>query len=181
MLSWLIRNRLAAFERRYGYDISYAREILDVDRDAFLRFAKISALGAYRRGVPKDVYWATKLVGVVGEDCGPCTQLSVAMALEDGATPRVLSSVLGRQDASLPEDVLLGVRFARAALAHDPEADPLREEIVRRWGPRALVSLAFGIAAARLYPTIKYALGHGKACQRVTVAGEPVAVVRGAA
>ncbi len=44
-----------------------------------------------------------------------------------------------------------------------------------------MIALAFGIAAARMFPTIKYALGHGTACRRVTVAGEPVAVVRGAA
>jgi hypothetical protein len=37
------------------------------------------------------------------------------------------------------------------------------------------VSLAFAITAARVYPTSKYALGHGKACQRVVVAGETIA------
>jgi hypothetical protein len=54
-------------------------------------------------------------------------------------------------------------------------ADELRDEIVQRWGKRALVSLAFAITASRLYPTLKYALGHGRACQRIVVAGEPVA------
>src|SRR5262245_10068670 len=129
MLSWLIRNRLAAFERKYNYDISYARDILAADRKAFMAFAKLSSLGKYRRDVPKDVRWAAALVGTVAEDCGPCTQLLVAMALEDGATARVLSSVLAGQLASLPDDVHLGVQFARATLAHAPEADPLREEI----------------------------------------------------
>ncbi len=181
MLNWLIRNRLAAFERRYDYDLSYARDILAVDRRAFMKLAKLSALGTYRRDVPKDVYWAARLVGSVTEDCGPCTQLNVSMALEDGATPRTLSSMLAGQDASLPEDVHLGVKFARAAIAHDPEADPLREEIVARWGPRALLSLSFAITAARAFPTLKYALGHGKACRRVTVGGERVAVARSAA
>jgi len=28
--------------------------------------------------------------------------------------------------------------------------------------------------AARIYPTVKYALGHGKACMRVVVGGTPV-------
>jgi len=39
-----------------------------------------------------------------------------------------------------------------------------------------LISLAFGLAAARVFPTLKYALGHGVACQRVVVAGTPVAI-----
>jgi hypothetical protein len=78
----------------------------------------------------------------------------------------------------LPEDALLGVKFARAALAHAPEADVHRDVIRGRYGPRAIVSLAFAICAARFFPTLKYALGHGKACQRVTVAGEPIVVAR---
>jgi hypothetical protein len=45
---------------------------------------------------------------------------------------------------------------------------------VKRWGRRAVVSLAFAITAARVYPTVKYALGHGKACTRVVVGGAPV-------
>ena len=36
------------------------------------------------------------------------------------------------------------------------------------------MSLAFAITAARIYPTVKYALGHGKACMRVVVGGKPV-------
>ena len=45
---------------------------------------------------------------------------------------------------------------------------------MKRRGRRALVSLAFAMTAARLYPTVKYALGHGKACTRVVVGGTPV-------
>ena len=55
---------------------------------------------------------------------------------------------------------------ARNSLAHNAVADNYREEIVRCWGRRALVSLAFVITAANL-PNIEYALGHGKACMRV--------------
>lgn len=63
------------------------------------------------------------------------------------------------------------------------------DKIERRWGydasymrlilaasPRTF--LRFGLLtqiidrkAARMYPTLKYALGHGKACSKVTVAG----------
>jgi hypothetical protein len=43
------------------------------------------------------------------------------------------------------------------------------------------VSLAFAITASRMYPTVKYALGHGQACRRITVDGKPVAALRQAA
>ena len=174
MLSWLIRNRLAAFQRKYDYSVDYARAILDADRAAFFRFARLSGLSSYRRDVPPDVYYAVKLTSTVLEDCGPCTQLMVAMALGDGVAPRTIASVLEGDEARFDDNVRLGVRFARAVAAHDPAADDLRDDIVQRWGPRGLVSLAFAITAARLFPTIKYALGHGKACQRVIVAGETI-------
>jgi hypothetical protein len=175
MLKWLIRNRLAAFQRKFDYNLDYAREILDADTGAFLRFARLDGLTRYRRDVPADVYYAVKLTTTVREDCGPCTQLVVAMALHDGVSPRTIATVLEGTEALLPEPVLLGVRFAAAVAAHDVAADELRDQIVARWGPRALVSLAFAITAARVYPTIKYALGYGKACQRVVVAGESIA------
>ena len=178
MLKWLIRRRLAAFQRKYDYNVDYARDILAADTTALLRFGRLDGLSRYCRDIPFDVYYAAKLIGTLTEDCGPCTQLMVAMALRDGVAPKTIAGVLeGNEagtDTALDDGVRLGVQFARATLAHDPAADPLRDEIVRRWGPRALVSLAFGIAAARLYPTIKYALGHGKACQRVVVAGESI-------
>jgi hypothetical protein len=78
----------------------------------------------------------------------------------------------------MPDDVVLAWRFARASLAHDPAADELSAEIVERWGEEALVSLAFAMLSARMYPTVKYATGHGEACTRVIVAGAPVSFDR---
>jgi hypothetical protein len=75
---------------------------------------------------------------------------------------------------AMPPDVALVWNFTRATLAHDAAADAYREAIAKRWGRRALVSLAFAITAARIYPTVKYALGHGHACMRVVVGGTPV-------
>jgi hypothetical protein len=47
----------------------------------------------------------------------------------------------------------------------------LRDEVVRRWGQKGLVALTLALTTARMYPTVKYALGHGKSCSRVMVAG----------
>lgn len=143
MLTWLLENRLAAFEKKYDYDAGYMRELLAVDRRAFFAFARAARLSRYRKDVPADVGYAAGLTGTIAEDCGPCTQLGVTMALADGVAPATLAAVVRGDLAALPEPVALGVRFARAVLAHAPEADALREDIVRRWGPRALVSLAF--------------------------------------
>jgi hypothetical protein len=181
MLKWLIRNRLAAFEKMYDYDISYARDILAADVGAFLAFARLQKLGNYRKGLPADVRCAVNLVGTMTEDCGPCTQLVVTMGLKEKLDPKMLSAVIRGDDAALSDDVRLGVKFARATLAHDPAADELRDAIVAKWGQRGLITLAYALTLSRVFPTIKYALGHGKACQRVVVAGAPVAVARSVA
>jgi hypothetical protein len=176
MLKWIIRNRLAAFEKKLDYDMSYAREILEIDTRAFFAFIKVQKIGEYRHG-PKELYWAAKLTGTLSEDCGPCTQLLVSMAIADGLDAKLLAPIIANDEAAMTETVKLGVRFARAAIAHDIAADELRDEIVKRWGKKALVSVAFAMTCARIYPTLKYALGHGKTCQRVMIDGKPVAVV----
>jgi len=137
-------------------------------------FSRVTALGQFRRDIPIDVWCTAGIAAVRHEDCGPCTQLGVTMAERAGVSPAVLSAVLADNPNAMPPDVALVWKFTRATLAHDAVADEYRDAIVKRWGRRALVSLAFAITAARIYPTVKYALGHGKACTRVVVGGAPV-------
>jgi hypothetical protein len=73
------------------------------------------------------------------------------------------------------------VRSLLAADARSQATEPLREQVLQRFGQRGLVSLAFALTAARIFPTVKYALGHGSSCQRVRVQGELVSLVRSAA
>ncbi|HQT52633.1 MAG TPA: hypothetical protein PKX06_04020, partial [Phenylobacterium sp.] len=76
------------------------------------------------------------------------------------------------------ETTALAWRFAKASLTRDMEAaDPLRGDILRRWGETGLVAIGLALTTARMYPTLKYALGHGRACSRVTVAGEATPVM----
>jgi hypothetical protein len=176
MLKQFIHNRLSAYQRDLGYDVSYMRDLLDADLGAFTRFAKITGISQYCKDLPIEASFAAKLVGTMVEDCGPCTQLMVTMAERAGVAADGLRAVLQSDDAAMNPDLLLSVRFSRAVLARDPQADTLRDQVVARWGKRGLISLAFGLVAARVFPTLKYALGHGRACSRVVVAGTPVHV-----
>ena len=176
MIRWFFNRQLSAFENRWGYDASYAREVLEVDPMALVAFMMVSGVMGNRKGVPQAARFAVGLVGVIAEDCGPCSQLGVDMAIAAGVDPKVMRAVAQRDYAAMPEDVVLAVRFAEASLAHSPQADEPREEIVRRWGKRGLVSLAMALTAARMYPTVKYALGHGRACMRLNFAGETATV-----
>jgi len=180
-MRWLLRRTIESFERKWGYDASYLKEIVSVSPLAALRFSLATSLGSYRRDVPDAALFAAGITAVRAEDCGPCTQLAVAMAEQQGVRPETLRALLRDDEAAMPEDVALAWRFTRATLAHDAVADSYRAEIVRRWGPRAVVTLAFAITTARMYPTVKYAMGHGKTCSRVVVNGAPLMIDRASA
>ena len=157
MIRWLLRRKIAAFERAWNYDSTYMREVLDADPRALMVFAKVMGLTQYHKDVPLGAYYAVKIVGTMAEDCGPCTQLAIDMAERAGVDAAALRALVGRDRSTLPEDMGLAAGFAEANLRHAPEADALR---------------GFALTAARIFPTLKYALGHGRACQRVTVGGE---------
>ncbi|HEY1448012.1 MAG TPA: hypothetical protein VGF33_05710 [Caulobacteraceae bacterium] len=177
MIRWFLDRQLRAFQRQWGYDAAYMSDMLAADPSAVLRFGMAtSAIGRYRKGVPPAPWFAAGLVSVMAEDCGPCSQLAVDMALDAGVGPAVLRAVVERDFVAMPAEVALAVRYADACLAHAPQADEIRDDIVRLWGKRGLISLAFAITAARIYPTVKYALGHGRACVRLNIAGETRAV-----
>lgn len=178
MLSGLLKNRLRAFGRAWNYDTQYMVDI--VDRAGPGAVLPLNALGKlkYRKDVPLDVYFAANITAGIAADCGPCAQLVVTMAERAGVDRAVLRAIAAGDRDALPEEVRLGVDLARATVARDPAVAAIGDEIVRRWGYRALVSLAYGIVAAQAYPAFKYAIGHGLACSRVRVGGETVATAR---
>ncbi len=178
MIRWFLQRWIHKFERTWHYDASYLRDVLDADPRALMAFSKVTGLGKYRKDVPPAAYCAAGIVGTMAEDCGPCTQLVIDMAQREGVDPAILRAVVAHDVNAMPFEVALAFRFAEASLHHAPEADDLREEVVRRWGKRALISLSFAMVASRIYPTLKYALGHGRACTRVTVGGESRPVLR---
>ena len=175
MLKAILHAVTGRFERRYDYDASYMRELIDIDPAAFFAFSKVQGLSSYRKAPPEALV-AAGLVGTMAEDCGPCTQIVVRMAEEGGMPSAMLKAILVGDEAGMGPNAALAWRFARASLARDMEAaDPLRDEIVRRWGRKALASLSLALATSRVYPTVKYAMGHGKTCSRIDVRGEAIA------
>lgn len=179
MVKWLLQKAIGKFERDWKYDGSYMRELIDASPRAAWLFSRAAALGRFRRGVPIEPWYAAGITAVRLEDCGPCTQLGIAMAERAGVNPGVLRAVLTDDADAMPPDVRLAWKFTRATLARDPTADEYRESVVKQWGRVGLVSLAFAITASRIYPTVKYAMGHGKACTRINVAGTPVLLDHG--
>lgn len=178
MFGWFLQRWVGKFERTWNYDATYLHDLIAADPRAMMAFAKVQGLTRYRKDVSAAVHCAAGLIAVMEEDCGPCTQLCIDMAQREGIDPAILRAIVARDYAAMPYEVALAARFAEATLRHAPQADDLREEVTRQFGRRGLVSLAFAMVSARLFPTLKYALGHGKACMRVTVGDQSQAVPR---
>lgn len=172
MLKAILKRQIDAFERDFNYDAGYMRDLLDASPWKFLRFSFVPALGR-GKAAPLEAMAAAGIVGTLAEDCGPCTQISVDIATRSGVKPQVLRAILAGDLGTMGETAALSYRFAKAVLARDlEEADPLRDQILTRWGKAGLVDISLALTTARMYPTLKYGLGHGKACSRVVVAGE---------
>jgi len=184
VLKAFLRRSLGHFEKQWNYDAGYMNDLVDASPWTFLRFGLVASLG-HTKGPPAEAMTAARIAGTLSEDCGPCTQISVDMATAQGVKPEVIRAILVGDRFAMGETAALGYGFARAVLDRDLEgADAAREEITRRWGKRAVVALSLALTTARMYPNLKYGLGHGRSCTRVIVAGaatpfsfaEPVAV-----
>ncbi|TAJ70997.1 MAG: hypothetical protein EPO51_15930 [Phenylobacterium sp.] len=181
MLKILLSRWLDKFEKTFDYDASYMRHVLRASPASLLKFS-LGSQAADRKAAPMEALFAAGLVGTLSEDCGPCVQVGVDIATANGMDPAIIRAVIAGDLDAMGETASLAYRFAQASLARDMEAcDPLRDEIVRRWGDKGLVAIGLMLTQARMYPTLKYALGYGKACSRVKVGGETVAPLRLAA
>lgn len=153
------------FGRRYDYDASYMKDLVDLDSAGAMKLALASPFLLHRFGAPKDVYFAAKLRSVMRADCGPCLQLVTKMAQEAGAGSATLLTALGKGTGS-PE-VALAVRFADAVIDDAPDLPEVMEEVRARFGKGVQAGLAAAVVAGHFYPLLKRGLGHAQSCAPV--------------
>jgi len=180
MIRSILHRVIRSFERRYDYDATYMREIADASVGAFMKLALSQPMNTHHEGVSLDALYAARITSVRFEDCGPCAQLVVNMALEAGVAPAQVRAIVARDEARMSADGLIGMRLADAVLAHE-STDTARSAALARFGEKGLISLAYTIACTRIYPTMKRALGHAHTCERLRVGGESVIAARAAA
>jgi hypothetical protein len=174
MRKLLHRSILKQLGRRYGYDPSYLEFVLECAPRTYYRFFRLFALASWREGIPRNAFYAAKLVGALQEDCGPCTQLVTDMALAAGMPAAQIEAVLERNQRCMNEDTALAVRFATAVVNHSVELRDAREEARRKWGDKGVVGLSFATQIGRIFPMLKQPLGFAQQCQRVKVGSRDI-------
>lgn len=180
MLKRLFHAQIKKFEREFGYDGGYMHELADLDAMAFWKFSRVATAGEHRGGLPAEATYAAKLAAALHEDCGPCAQLVIDLALKAGVAASTLEALAAGDLAAAPSDAALGFRFAQSVLTSAGDLDDRRAEVERRFGAKGPALLGLALTIGRIFPVLKRAMGHAHACTRLEIAGKP-AVVRRAA
>jgi hypothetical protein len=162
------RKQIDEFEQHYQYDSGNMRELLDTSPSGYQKFDNTMPLVSHRELLSADVYWVAKLAAMRTEDCGACLQLNVRMALEAGVDRDVVTSVTSNAENLAPElrDVF---DFATYVTNNNLGEQSLIERIGLRFDKGQLLELGICVATAKLFPTIKRALGYTKACSLIEI------------
>lgn len=165
----MFNKMLLALKKRYDYDVQYQQLILNTDLPAFLKFMGFQTMSAHSGNLPVGPLFAARIRAIIFEDCGPCAQLIVNMALEAKLPMDIVRAIIQKDLSNLPADIALVLQFTEYVLAHDPAADDLREQVVALWGVKGLVAIGFAISSSRVYPALKYTLGYGRVCNQIQI------------
>jgi alkylhydroperoxidase family enzyme len=181
MRSLIARRVLRAMSKRYGYGTSYLEMMLEQSPKAFFKFAHLMKAASHREVVAVDASFAAKITGALAEDCGPCTQLCVDMALEAGMAKDQIEAVLRRDPRAMNSDTGLGFRFADAVVRRSADDEDHRDTVRARWGDKGVIDLTFALQMSRMFPMVKAGLGYARECRHVSVDGHTVDVIKRAA
>ena len=170
MIRRLILNRLDSEERNLGASLDYLREIVRSSLPAFFKFGLFMPLAQHRRKLPASAYHVARIVATRDEDCGTCVQIEVNLARKDGVTAEIIRAVLDNRPENMPDELADVYNFATAVVTKSGAEGNLRERLRERYGEEGLVELALAIAAARVFPVTKRALGYATSCSSVEIA-----------
>ena len=180
MSRWLLTKLLEWSKSQIGdVEMDYAYHLRDVAPGRLWRFSMIKVVEGGRKFTPPGVYHAAGMAAAMVEDCGPCVQIHVNLALKDGVDAEVLRALAARRLDKVPADVALGFSFGDA-VAHGVMADEWRDQIRTKWGEQAVIELAFTIATARFYPAVKRGMGYAHTCERVVIDNRATATAKAA-
>lgn len=179
MNRWLLGKLLVWGEKNLGVGMDYAWHLRDVAPSRLWRFAMIKTVEGPRQITSPSVYHAAGLAAAMAEDCGPCVQIHVNLALKDRVAPDILRNLVAGNLDRVPQDIATAFRYGDA-VAKGVMADDLREEIRKAWGERGLIELAFTVAAARFYPAVKRGMGFAHSCERVVIEEHETRAVKAA-
>lgn len=161
-------QQLTNFENHYQYDAQYLKDMLTLAPSSYEKFAGFQPMAHHRDLLPLDAFWIAKIAGMQTEDCGGCLELNVKMAKEQGVASDLLKAALkGGQD--LPADLNLVYRYARQVAAQGSVDEAILSDMENTYSQGQRLEFGLAIAAAKVFPTIKRAVGMKEACALISI------------
>ncbi len=156
------------FEAETNYDASYMKEMLEHAPEALAVFNAFIPMAGHRKHAPLVPYYVAKLTAYHYCDCGPCFQLAISYAKQEGIDPEILSYIAFGKGELSSKNRLVN-EFTLAVLRNDLNCEDLRRDLEFDLGKAAVIEIALAIAAPQIFPVMKRAMGHYKSCQRVSL------------
>ena len=164
MYRWFVSRQLDSAEKQIGVSLDYLREMFRVAPSVFFKFLKLKSLAQHRRVLPSSVLHVARMVASRHHDCGPCYQMAVNFALQDGMSVELVDAVVHERVESLPKELLEAYRFTESIVMNDGQDARWRESIEQRFGDEGVVEISLAIAIAGVFPTMKRGMGHARSC-----------------
>lgn len=161
-------SEIEAFENETGYDASYMKDMLEHAPEALAVFKGFIPMASYRKHAPLLHYYVAKLSAYRQCDCGPCFQLALDYARQEGV-PFAVREAIAFGKGELDPGLELVRKFTLAALRNEPDCEELRQSLEFELGKAAVAEIALAIAAPQIFPVVKRATGHYKSCSMVTL------------
>ena len=163
-----IHAQISAFSEAYRYDASYLAHLLDAAPGAFQAFAPAQSVSKHRDYLPLDAHFVGRIASARGQDCGPCAQLNLRMAVEAGVRRNVLETLIESPDKLPPP--LWDVYEHAFAVTSGAEIDHDRlTRLGEIYGEAGVAELAVCIVGSSIFPTLKRALGREGSCELLQV------------
>jgi len=161
-------KEIDGFEAHYQYDGTYMREMLEHTPEAYALFVHVLPLAKYRQRLEPGEYWVAKLAAMQVEDCADCLQLNVRMAQEAGISRHIVEATL-KGGAELPVNLQQVYVYAKQVASHAQPDAKLMARIEAQYSKGAILEFGLCIATAKIFPTIKRAMGYTKNCNLIEI------------
>jgi alkylhydroperoxidase family enzyme len=161
--------QIREFETHWRYDASYLHVMIDEAPAAYEAFDGFwKSMGSFRGKAPAEVRAVAQIAANRHEDCGPCLQLGVKMALEAGVDREIVRAAVQRPQ-ELPPKLRRIYDFALAVASNADVVNELRDQVLADYGSEITAEVGIYVVASRTYPTLKRAFGMAKSCSLVQI------------
>ncbi|GLQ32571.1 hypothetical protein [Litoribrevibacter albus] len=161
-------QQLTDFENHYQYDAQYLKDMLTLAYSSYEKFAGFQPMASHRDLLPLEAFWVAKVAGMQTEDCGGCLELTIKMAKEQGVSSDILNAAL-KGGQALPEALQVVYQYARQVAGQGQVDQEVMDAISESFSKGQLLEFGVIIAATKVFPTVKRAVGMKEACALISV------------